>query len=84
MLIGFVLNDKGVPRAGYEIRNATEQIGTVTSGTMSPSLLQGIGMGYVDPEKLDPKNIYLTIHEKPKKVELQKGPFIRPRTYTKK
>jgi aminomethyltransferase len=47
-LIAFELTEKGIPRQGYPILNeAGETIGTVTSGTMSPSLKKPIGMGYV-------------------------------------
>jgi aminomethyltransferase len=47
-LVGFELEDKGIPRAGYEITNAGgEIIGNVTSGSMSPMLGKGIGLGYV-------------------------------------
>lgn len=48
-LRAFELQAKGIPRQGYEIVNETgEKIGVVTSGTMSPSLKKGIGMGYVN------------------------------------
>src|SRR5690554_2859362 len=47
-LIGFELNEKGIPRQGYTILDQNENsIGEVTSGTMSPSLGKGIGLGYV-------------------------------------
>lgn len=47
-LVGFVLEDRRVPRHGYAIENADGQtIGEVTSGTASPSLEKSIGMGYV-------------------------------------
>ncbi len=47
--VGFVLNERGIPRKDYRILDAKgNQIGHVTSGTQSPSLGQGIGMGYVD------------------------------------
>lgn len=47
-LIGFVLEERGIPRTGYEIVDGDGTlIGTVTSGTMSPSLSKGIGLGYV-------------------------------------
>jgi aminomethyltransferase len=47
-LIAFELNDRGVPRQGYDIVDGNgHKIGNVTSGTMSPSLKKGIGMGYV-------------------------------------
>lgn len=47
-LVGFELVGRGVPRHGYPIY-ADEEIGRVTSGTMSPCLGRGIGMGYVRP-----------------------------------
>ena len=47
-LIGFTLQERRVPRHGYQIENADgEVIGVVTSGTQSPSLGHPIGMGYV-------------------------------------
>jgi glycine cleavage system T protein (aminomethyltransferase) len=47
-LIAFELNERGVPRQGYDIVDGNGKvIGKVTSGTMSPSLGIGIGMGYV-------------------------------------
>ena len=47
-LVGFEMEDKGIPRAGYEIVNENEELlGHVTSGTMSPSMNKGIGLGYV-------------------------------------
>jgi aminomethyltransferase len=47
MLVGFVLSDKAVPRHGYALQAEGQRVGVVTSGTFSPSLQQGIGMGYV-------------------------------------
>ncbi|WP_298143434.1 glycine cleavage system aminomethyltransferase GcvT [Flavobacterium sp.] len=48
-LVGFELTERGVPRQDYEIVNETGAvIGKVTSGTMSPSLNKGIGLGYVE------------------------------------
>lgn len=48
-LVAFKLTDKGIPRNGYDILNDQEEkIGHVTSGTMSPSMGIGIGMGYVN------------------------------------
>lgn len=50
-LIGFEMIDRGIPRHGYELLGAEgESIGTITSGTMSPTRKVGIGMGYVKPE----------------------------------
>jgi len=46
-LAGFVLGDKGFPRQGYGLRYNGTEIGKVTSGTFSPTLGKGIGMGYI-------------------------------------
>ena len=47
-LIAFELDDRGIPRQGYDIvDNQGKKIGEVTSGTMSPMLGKGIGLGYV-------------------------------------
>ncbi len=47
-LVGFELSERGIPRQGYTITDAEgNAIGEVTSGTMSPSMGNGIGMGYV-------------------------------------
>jgi len=46
-LICFVLNENGFPRHGYEIYKNGQKIGQVTSGTVSPLLEKGIGLGYV-------------------------------------
>ncbi len=47
-LVGFKMDERGIPRQGYDIVDSSgNQIGRVTSGTMSPSLGIGIGMGYV-------------------------------------
>ena len=47
-LVAFELNARGIPRQGYDIVDEEgNTIGNVTSGTMSPSLSKGIGLGYV-------------------------------------
>jgi aminomethyltransferase len=56
-LVGFVVEDRGIPRNGHGIADrAGRAIGTVTSGSQSPMLERGIGLGYVpnDPAYTDP------------------------------
>ncbi len=48
--VGLRMLKRGIPRHGYEIFLDDEKIGNVTSGTFSPLLQYGIGMGYVPPE----------------------------------
>ena len=48
-LVGIMLSDRGVPRAGYPILRSGERIGEVTSGTMCPTLDRPAALGYVPP-----------------------------------
>ena len=78
-LIGFVMVDKGIPRSGYEIINDTDStIGRVTSGTMSPSMNIGIGMGYVDNEYAKPNtDIYIKVRNKKLEAKVVKQPIFK-------
>lgn len=77
-LRGFKMIDRGIPRHEYEIVDANDQpIGTVTSGTMSPVLNVGIGMGYINAEySAIGTEIYIKIRNKLLKAEVVKIPFI--------
>lgn len=78
-LVGFEMVDKAIPRHGYDIVNAQgENIGVVTSGTMSPMLKTGIGLGYVKTgfESLG-SEIYITIRNKNLKAKVVKVPFVK-------
>ncbi|MDR1719921.1 MAG: glycine cleavage system aminomethyltransferase GcvT [Dysgonamonadaceae bacterium] len=76
-LCGFELLEKGIPRHGYEIVDASgNAIGTVTSGTMSPCLKKGIGMGYVTPESAQPDSrIFIRVRNKDLEAVVVKMPF---------
>ncbi|MFZ5432094.1 MAG: glycine cleavage system aminomethyltransferase GcvT [Bacteroidota bacterium] len=77
-LRGFIMKDRAIPRQGYPLFNAEgTQIGQVTSGTMSPLLGYGIGMGYVSKEYAAFGNtIYVGIRDKKVPAEIVKTPFI--------
>lgn len=77
-LRGFVLTGRGIPRHGYELVNSEgETIGNVTSGTMSPVLNKGIGMGYVAKEySAFGTSIFVKIRNKVIPAEIVKFPFI--------
>jgi len=47
--VGFKMKEKGIPRQGQDIFLDTDLVGKVSSGTFSPTLSLGIGMGYVPP-----------------------------------
>lgn len=77
-LVAFTMIDRGIPRKDYPILdNSGKQIGKVTSGTSSPSLKQGIGMGYVevDQAKVDTE-IYIEVRNKSLKAVIKKMPLV--------
>ena len=78
-LVGFEMIDRGIPRHDYEVRNANgETIGTVTSGTQSPSLQKAIGMAYVKPEfAKEGTEIFIPIRDKALKAKVVKIPFYK-------
>ena len=78
-LIAFELDDRGIPRQGYDIVDTSgKKIGEVTSGTMSPSLGKGIGMGYVPPVFADVNSkINIQIRKKAVPATVVKLPFYK-------
>ncbi len=78
-LKGFVMIDRGIPRHDYEIVNAEgENIGRVTSGTMSPMMKQGIGMGYLKKGYWkEGTEIFIRIRNKDIKAELVRFPIYK-------
>lgn len=78
-LIGFELIDRGIPRHDYEIVDAEGNvIGHVTSGTQSPSLNKGIGMGYVNKEfAKEGSEIYIRIRKNDVLAKVVKTPFYK-------
>lgn len=76
-LCAFVLEEKGIPRASYDIVDKDGKvIGFVTSGTMSPTLKKGIGLGYVNKENATVDNeIYIRIRNKDLRAKIVKLPF---------
>ncbi|CAM1343632.1 glycine cleavage system aminomethyltransferase GcvT [Tenacibaculum amylolyticum] len=78
-LVAFELTDRGIPRKDYEIVDTEGAvIGKVTSGTMSPSLSKGIGLGYVTVEnsKVD-SDIFIQIRKKQVPAKVVKLPFYK-------
>ena len=77
-LVGFKLVDKGIPREGYALFSFdNREIGKVTSGTMSPTSGDCIGIGYV-PTELAPlgSEIFVDIRGRKAKAVVVKTPFV--------
>lgn len=76
-LVAFELVDRGIARHGYPICDAAgNQIGHVTSGTMSPTTKKAIGMGYVDaPLFALGSEIFVNVRDRLLKAKVVKAPF---------
>lgn len=79
-LICFQVLGRGIPREHYTIEAGGVTVGHVTSGTYSPTLDRGIGMGYVAVERARVgEQVDIIIREKPVKAEIVRRPFYRRR-----
>ena len=78
-MVAFELDVRGIPRHGYDIVDGDGNvIGVVTSGTMSPSLQKGIGMGYVP--RISAKagtQIFIQVRKKAIPATIIKLPFYK-------
>ena len=78
-LVAFEMIERGIPRHDYKIVDAVgNEIGKVTSGTMSPSMKIGIGLGYVTIENAQlEQEIFIEIRDKNIKAKVVKLPFYK-------
>jgi aminomethyltransferase len=75
--VGIELTERGVPRHDYDIVDTEKKsIGTVTSGTMSPTLGKPIGLGYVPTDYADPgTNVRVVVRGEQKAAHITNPPF---------
>ncbi|MEY4461128.1 MAG: glycine cleavage system aminomethyltransferase GcvT, partial [Bacteroidota bacterium] len=78
-LVGIKLLDRGVPRHGYPIVDASgAAVGVVTSGTMSPSINEAIGLAYVPTASAAPgSTVWVEVRGKALKAEVVTLPFYK-------
>jgi aminomethyltransferase len=77
-LVGFEMNERAIPRQHYKITADGKEIGEVTSGTQSPTLGKGIGMGYVESAWSKPGTaINIVIRDKEVPATVAKPPFVK-------
>jgi aminomethyltransferase len=75
-LVAFRMTDKSIPRAGQALKNMGKVIGHVTSGSFSPSLRAGIGLGYVESlYAVANSQLAVDIRGKSSYAEVVKPPF---------
>lgn len=79
-LVAFELIDRGIPRGHYEICDADGGvIGHVTSGTQSPTLGKGIGLGYVPTAQSKVgSEVFIKVRDRLLKAQIIKLPFVKP------
>ena len=79
-LVGFEMIDRGIPRGHYELCDAAGAvIGHVTSGTQSPTLSKGIGLGYVPTTSAKVgSEIFVKVRDRLLKAQVVKLPFVKP------
>lgn len=76
-LIGLVLREKGIARKDYEIFNSNNQnIGIITSGSISPSLKKPIALAYIDTKYNEGDTVYIEIRKKKLEAIITKYPFL--------
>lgn len=77
-LIGFEMVDRGIARHGYKIVEDGNEIGTVTSGSMTPTLNKAVGMGFVPIKYLEPgTDIFIRIRENTVRARVVPLPFYK-------
>ncbi|KPK66392.1 MAG: hypothetical protein AMS21_02495 [Gemmatimonas sp. SG8_38_2] len=77
-LSGFTLKHQAFPRPGYVIRSHGEAVGTVRSGTVGPSVGQGIGTGYLPKKYAEPgTEIEIMIRDRAMPAEVTRMPFYK-------
>jgi aminomethyltransferase len=76
-LRGIELVDRGVPRTGYAVESPDgDQLGEITSGTMSPTLGRGIGLAYLPAEVGLDESVRVSVRGEPKKARTTATPFL--------
>lgn len=76
-LTGIVLRERGIARNGHRVISPEgEQLGTVTSGTMSPTLGNAIALAYLPREYAQDKRVRVVIRDEPKKGHTTATPFL--------
>jgi len=77
-LVPFVLTAAGIPRQGNAVVSGAEEVGVVTSGSLSPCLEVGIGMAYVASELAEPgTEVEIDVRGKRRPARLESKPLYR-------
>ncbi len=81
-MIHLKMEEEGIPREGYQIHFDDKKVGEITSGTMSPLLEKGIGIGFVDNSDIDLNDkVYVNIRGRKRKAVIVEPPFYDQKKY---
>lgn len=75
-LFGIELLEKGIPRQGCSCIKEGNEVGTITSGSISPVLGHGIAMGYLDAAIQEDEEIEVVVRSKQLRAKVKKPPFV--------
>ncbi len=79
-LAAFVMEEPGIPRQGMTILDGGAGVGTITSGSHSPMLERGIGLGYVAAGLAEPDGeVTIDIRGRPRRARVVKKPIYSPK-----
>ena len=74
---GVVLDERGIPREGYRVQSPDgETIGEITSGTMSPTLGDAIGLAYLPAAYREGESVQVLVRGEPKDAHTTQPPFL--------
>jgi aminomethyltransferase len=77
-LVALVMEERGIPREGYPVFAGEKQVGTVTSGTMSPTLKNGIALALIEsPCAVLDRELLIGIRDRKLKPKIVKPPFVK-------
>jgi aminomethyltransferase len=76
--VGLVMQDRGVPREGYLVFAGDREVGVVTSGTMSPTLMNGVALALVEPSVAKADNeLQVAIRNRRMSAKVARPPFVK-------
>lgn len=83
-LVGFIMEEKGIPRQGYPIcTEGGDELGVVTSGSFAPTLEKEIGLGYVPTELAQADTpLWIQVRTRRLRARVVRGRFLQARKST--
>lgn len=76
--IGLVMQERGIPREGYAVFDGDREVGVVTSGTMSPTLMVGVAMALVEPAAAgSDSELQVAIRNRRIRARVVRPPFVK-------